>query len=140
MRTEGNKATVFVVDDEPIITSTLTAILNMSGFETTGFTDPLAALEAVNTKHPDILISDVMMPQLNGLELASRFQELCPECKIILFSGQVATASLLERALEKGHHFQVLAKPVHPKDLLAAIRSRPSAGPDSRLNPNGELV
>jgi CheY-like chemotaxis protein len=122
MGTEGSKPTVFVVDDEPVITSTLTTILNMSGFEATGFTDPLAALEAVNTKHPQILISDVMMPQLNGMELAIRFQQLCPECKIILFSGQAATMDLLDLAREQGHNFHVLPKPIHPKDLLTAIR------------------
>jgi len=45
-----------------------------------------------------------------------------PKCKVLLFSGQAATADLLERARAQGHEFDILAKPVHPTDLLAKLR------------------
>jgi hypothetical protein len=45
-----------------------------------------------------------------------------PSCKILLFSGQAATADLLEKARMEGHEFEILAKPVHPTDLLAKLR------------------
>jgi CheY-like chemotaxis protein len=54
--------TVFVVDDENVIASTLATILKQSGFEATAFTNPLEALDATRLKTPDLLISDVMMP------------------------------------------------------------------------------
>jgi hypothetical protein len=44
-----------------------------------------------------------------------------PGCKILLFSGQAATADLLETARAQGHEFEILAKPVHPQDLLAKL-------------------
>ena len=48
---------------------------------------------------------------------------MLPNCKILLISGQAATADLLERARAQGHEFEILAKPVHPTDLLAKLRA-----------------
>jgi CheY-like chemotaxis protein len=110
-----------VVDDEKVISQTLAMILNGSGFRAWAFTDPLQALRSSETLTPDLLISDVVMPEMNGVELCIRFKSAHPGCKALLFSGQPATANLLEVASKQGHDFQILAKPLHPKDLLAAI-------------------
>ena len=120
---------VFVVDDEPVIAMTLAVILNMSGFDATGFNDAAAALKAAEAECPDLLITDVSMPGMNGIELAIRFRSLHPNCKILLFSGHTASGGLLDAAKGRGYHFTILAKPVHPKELLAEIkriRSEPS--------------
>jgi CheY-like chemotaxis protein len=114
---------VYVVDDEEVIAKTLAKILELSGFTAVAFTNPLDALSQSETAPPDLLLSDVMMPQLSGIQLAIRVQELCPKCKILLFSGQAATADLLQKARADGHDFHLLSKPVHPADLLAAIRT-----------------
>jgi CheY-like chemotaxis protein len=73
---------------------------------------------------PDMLISDVIMltPGLTGIEVAIETRKKLPTCKVLLFSGQAATADLLERARAEGHEFDILAKPVHPTDLLAKLR------------------
>jgi CheY-like chemotaxis protein len=115
-------ARVFVVDDDRVIASTTTTILRLSGYEAHSFVNPLEALEAARTVRPDLFIADVVMPGLSGIELAVRLKELCPTCKVLLFSGQMETEDLLEAALRQGHHFEVLAKPIHPTDLLARIR------------------
>ena len=112
---------VFVVDDEELIASTLATILCHHGFDAKSFTDPLVALQAIQTEIPDMLISDVGMPRLSGIELAIQIRERCPECKVLLFSGQAATASLLDDARAKGNDFVLLLKPVHPTDLLKRI-------------------
>jgi DNA-binding NtrC family response regulator len=117
-----NAIKVFVVDDEKVICDTLAIILNKSGFVATAFTDPLEALKTASTDSPDLLISDVIMPGLTGVELAVRLKAICPECKVLLFSGQAATLDLLDAARENGHDFTLLSKPVHPTDLLNAIR------------------
>lgn len=115
---------VFAVDDEPVIATTLATILRLNGgFRARSFTKPLEALEAVRLDAPDLLITDVVMPLLSGIELAIQVRELCPDCKVLLFSGQAATAHLLDAAGANGHNFELLVKPVHPADLLAKIRS-----------------
>jgi CheY-like chemotaxis protein len=118
---EKPTVTVYVVDDEKVIAHTLAAILNASGFRAVAFASPIEALQSAETDQPSLLISDVVMPGMNGIELAIRFKSIHPSCKVLLFSGQAATADLLESASEQGHDFQILSKPIHPKDLLAAI-------------------
>jgi CheY-like chemotaxis protein len=112
---------VFVVDDEPIIASTLAAILQGNGFSAKFFTCPLEALTAARSKAPDLLISDVAMPGISGVELAIRMRAQYPTCKILLFSGQAATFDLLEHARVQGHHFDLLLKPVPPTELLIEV-------------------
>jgi len=115
---------VFVVDDEHVIASTLAMILRLQGgFHARAFTQPLEALEAARLDAPDLLISDVVMPLLSGIELAIQVREHCPDCKVLLFSGQAATADLLEVARATGYTFELLSKPVHPADLLASIQN-----------------
>jgi DNA-binding NtrC family response regulator len=112
---------VFVVDDEPVIVMTVVAILNREGFHAEGFKNAETTLQAVNSGGPDLLITDVAMPGMNGVDLAIRFQTLCPDCKIILLSGHIDTGELLAFASSQGHDFAILAKAVHPEELLAAI-------------------
>ena len=113
---------VFVVDDEVVISKSLALILQSSGYTTRFFTDPLEALEHIKASPPDLLISDVAMPQLSGIDLAIQTQVHCPDCKILLFSGQASTTDLLSDARKLGHHFTLLPKPLHPRDLLQEIK------------------
>ena len=119
---------VIVVDDEPVIASSVAMILRISGFVAEFFTNPNDALKSARIDPPDLLVSDVIMPQMSGIELAIAAKEICSECKVLLFSGQAATADLLLAARSRGYEFQLLDKPVHPTDLLAAIRALNAAG------------
>jgi CheY-like chemotaxis protein len=112
---------VFVVDDERVIAETLAKILQMTGFLAEAFTNPLDALRHAQDSAPDLLISDVILPQLSGVELAMRFRVDHPACQILLLSCQAATAELLQSARNLGYSFHLLSKPVHPSDLLRAI-------------------
>jgi FixJ family two-component response regulator len=112
---------IFVVDDEFVIASTLALILIHKGFEAISFSAPGEALEAARSRAPDLLITDVVMPHFSGVDLAIRIQEQCPNCKVLLFSGQAATAASLLTAKERGQNFDIMSKPVHPMDLLRKI-------------------
>jgi CheY-like chemotaxis protein len=112
---------VFVVDDENVIASTLELILRNQGFDAHSFADPIAALKAAQSQSPDLLITDVIMPQMNGVELAIRIKQDCPGCKVLLFSGQVSIIDLLAEAEAAGHDFVVVHKPAHPAVLIEAI-------------------
>jgi DNA-binding NtrC family response regulator len=113
---ENHSQTVFVVDDEPGTALTIAAILNASAF-----TDAEKVMLAAASCCPSILISDVVMPQMNGIELAIRFKATCPKCKILLFSGNASANSLMEVATEQGHAFTLMGKSILPKDLVAAV-------------------
>jgi len=116
------KPKVLVADDERVIADTLTMILNQSGFDARAVYSGEKALEIAPTFGPDMLISDVIMADLNGIDAAIRIRAILPEIKILLFSGQAATADLLEKARHRGFEFEILAKPVHPQDLLSRLR------------------
>ncbi|MBB5066115.1 response regulator [Granulicella mallensis] len=120
--TNTSKPRVLVADDEQVIANTLAIILNQSGFEARAVYSGEKAVEAIDEFQPDMLISDVIMTGMTGIEAAIQMREKLPKCKILLFSGQAATADLLERARSQGHEFEILAKPVHPTDLLAKLR------------------
>jgi len=81
---------IFVVDDETIIADPVSTIRQMSGFSAIAFTDPRQALGCAASELPDVLISDVMMPEMSGVELARRMKEACPNCKVLRFSGHAA--------------------------------------------------
>ena len=112
---------IFIVDDEPVIASTLAAILQINGFSARFFTSPLEALAAARSESPDLVISDVAMPGISGIELAIQMRAQYPNCKILLFSGQAATLDLLEGARAQGYDFRLLQKPVHPSEFLSEI-------------------
>jgi DNA-binding NtrC family response regulator len=112
---------IFVVDDEPVIASTLATILQMNGFSAKFFTSPLKALAAARLKAPALLVSDVTMPGISGIDLAMKMRAQHPECKILLFSGHPASLGLIEDARARGHEFHLLLKPVPPDEFLLEI-------------------
>ena len=114
---------VLVVDDEQVIADTLAKILDLNGFEASAVYTGTAAVESARSIEPDLIISDVIMPDMNGIEAAISIRNFLPGCKILLFSGQAATADLLETARAQGHEFEIIAKPIHPSDLLAKLKS-----------------
>jgi DNA-binding response OmpR family regulator len=112
---------VLVVDDESSIADTLAEILSRSGYAAVAEYDADSALERALLIPPEMLITDVVLPGMNGIDLAIHIKRIFPDCKIILFSGQASTADLLAAANREGHQFVLLSKPVHPTDLLARI-------------------
>jgi DNA-binding NtrC family response regulator len=114
---------VFIIDDEPSIANMMSVILQMNLFDAVPFEDPAVALEAARTSPPDYLISDIMMRGMTGIELALIVQREMPTCKVLLFSGQPDAPDMIAAATEQGHTFAFLQKPVHPTELVAAIKS-----------------
>lgn len=110
-----------MVDDERTIADTLAVILNQRGYEASIAYDGTEAIEAARRFQPDLIISDVVMPDMNGIEVAIRIHEFLPDSKILLFSGQATTTDLLDDARKNGHEFDCVPKPLHPKELLLKI-------------------
>jgi CheY-like chemotaxis protein len=112
---------VLIVDDEKVIADTLSIILTHAGFITMTAYDGVTALRIANAITPDLLISDVVMPGITGVELAIMLTQSIPDLRVLLFSGQASTVDLLEKARRGGHHFTALTKPIHPTDMLKRI-------------------
>jgi DNA-binding NtrC family response regulator len=114
---------VLIVDDEQMIATTLAQILNASGFEARAVFSGEKALATAAEFRPDILLTDVIMRGVSGIEVGIQISKIHPSCRVILFSGQASTADLLDRAISLGYRFEIIAKPIHPKDLLKALNS-----------------
>ena len=112
---------VVVVDDEKVIANTLAIILNNAGFEAKAAFCADDAIVLAESFRPDLMIADVIMPGMSGIEVAIIIRDKLPNCKILLFSGQAATSDMLDTARSQGYDFEILAKPVHPADLLARL-------------------
>jgi CheY-like chemotaxis protein len=112
---------ILVVDDESVIADTLSMILSQSGYACIAAYDAESALEVVRVTPPQLLISDVVMPGLNGIDLGVAIKTMVPDCKVLLFSGQAGTVDLLGDPRYAGHNFVLLNKPVHPRELLSHI-------------------
>lgn len=119
--TEAKRSIVFVVDDDSVVASTLEIILLSHGYDTRSFFDPLDALKAAHSVAPSILLADVMMPSMNGIDLAKEIRRLYPECKVLLFSGHIGTSRLFASAKADGCEFELLTKPVPPAVLMDKI-------------------
>jgi DNA-binding NtrC family response regulator len=113
--------TVLVVDDEAVIADTLGMILELNGFRVKVAYDGSSALKISRTSRPDLLLTDVAMPGMSGIDLAIEIQRSIPNCKVLLFSGQASTSDLLGAARVAGRGFTILAKPLHPTELLSRL-------------------
>jgi DNA-binding NtrC family response regulator len=114
------KQTVLVVDDEHLVADTLAIIFRRAGFSTFKAYDAKGALEIANAVTPDILVSDIDMPGMNGVDLAMALLGMLPDCRVLLFSGHATFADLSD-ARAAGHDFPLLPKPVHPSIMLENV-------------------
>jgi DNA-binding NtrC family response regulator len=114
---------VLVVDDESAITTTLSLILTNAGFQVSTANDGLSGLDAFRREKPDLLLTDVVMQEMTGIELAIQAKAMIPSCRVLLFSGQARTHDQLAEARSQGYNFDLLEKPVHPEQLLRHIHS-----------------
>lgn len=117
-----SRTKVLVVDDQKLIADTIAEILSNAGFETMAAYDGWEALEAAGRFHPHWLLSDVLMPRMNGVELAITLRQTDPQLTILLFSGQAGISDILLEGQRRGYEFELLAKPIHPLKLIERLK------------------
>jgi CheY-like chemotaxis protein len=115
---EPNRPIILVVDDERILADTLTLILRRNGYEVVTTYDAESAMEAALISPPAVILSDVVLPGMNGIDLCISLRQIFPNCKVILSSGNTMTTELLAAAKSSGNSFDIVPKPVHPSVLL----------------------
>lgn len=127
---------ILIVDDETVVADTLGAILSSQGYDVRTAYSGAAAIEAARSFGPDVLISDIRMPGISGLDAAELITQSLPRCGIILFSGHMTATMLKDQRIED-FGWTVISKPVPPQELLAsvaAILARKSKEPLTILN------
>jgi CheY-like chemotaxis protein len=128
---------VLIVDDEQMIADTLSLILRRAGYEAFTAYDGQLGLEAARELAPNMVLSDVVMPEMDGVSMAMEIYNTLPGIRVLLFSGQAGTVELLQGAEEKGFHFEILEKPIPPDELIRKVASTlaavdpPFQGPSS---------
>lgn len=115
------KARVLVMDDELLIADSLVLILRQNGYDARAVYSGESAIATTRDWTPDLLLADIVMPGMNGVEAALEICSIAPDCRILFISGDLTTADLLDGYRDRGHDFHAMAKPVPPLDLLAAV-------------------
>ena len=123
---EGNNANgyrpvVLVVDDESVIADTLAEILTRSGYTGVAEYDGDSALETALLMPPEMLITDVVLPGMTGIELAITVRRIFPGLQDHSFLGAGFDGGSAGQCARDGHHFTLLNKPLHPQDLLLRV-------------------
>ena len=115
----GDKLHVMILDDEPIVGKRLKPALKKSGFEVEVFENPRQALSRLNEKEFDIVVTDLKMEEIDGIQILEHILATCENTRVILITGY-ATVEIAREALVKGA-FDFIAKPFKPNDLRAVI-------------------
>ena len=112
---------VLVVDDEPSVANSLGAVLLFEGHQVLTAYSAEEALSFAGELRPDVLIADVVMTGMNGIELATKIYSISPACRVLLISGELMTGSILEKYPQVGTKFVILPKPANPREVLAFV-------------------
>jgi hypothetical protein len=110
------KGMVYLVDDEPDIVDILSGIIQGAGIQTKVFTDPLEVLRSFNECTPDLVISDIRMPGMTGMELLSQMRLINSDVPLVFVSGYLETRQLIQ-AIASGVYGAIM-KPFNEEDVL----------------------
>jgi CheY-like chemotaxis protein len=123
VRSIGVPRGILIVDDDFAVTESLSAIFVKYGYEVRVAHSAETAIELIAQWEPDLAILDVMLPCMNGIDLAVVLKANRPRCHLVLFSGHAKTQELMEEAAKMGNMFEILSKPVHPLFMLDFVSS-----------------
>lgn len=114
---------ILIADDERTIADTLATIVEMHGFEARTAYDGQEAVEMARSWRPHILLTDVLMPVMGGVEAAMAICEMLPDCRVVLLSGLASVGDLTNEVRQQGLGFEILRKPIPPEELLQTLQT-----------------
>lgn len=109
---------ILLAEDEAAMRTYLARALENAGYEVVAVDRGTAAIPWLETEEFDLLLSDIVMPEMDGIELAQRCAELSPKTKVMFITG-FAAVSL--KASREAPQAKVLSKPFHLKDLVLEV-------------------
>jgi len=118
---ETEQIGVCLIDDDPSVVKAVSRLISSAGWKVESFTDPLEFLEHAETCQPRVVILDIAMPGMNGLEVQKRLQTISPNSRVIVLTS-VDDPRVRERAMKNGAA-AFFSKPVDDEEFLASIKS-----------------
>jgi len=115
----SERLAVLLIDDEPIVGKRLGPSLTKIGCDVEAFEDPKKALERIDEKSFDVVVTDIRMGEIDGMQVLDHVRARSPRTKVIMITGY-AMVELAREAMEKGA-FDFVAKPFRAKDLREVI-------------------
>lgn len=114
------KSNILVVDDEPVARQSLTDILKLEGYTVASAPNGQAAVEYVRTQNVDLMIVDLKMPGMDGLEVVQVVNQVSPETEVILLTAYGSTETAIQALRLRIHDY--LLKPASPAQILATVK------------------
>lgn len=115
------KPYLMVLDDDTAVRHTWTIIFRQQGYEVVAVECGQDAIDAARDRAPDVLLADIRLPDMTGIEAARRVQHEAPRCRVLLISGDGESNEVLEEARSMGTSFEVLPKPIAPPELIQRV-------------------
>ncbi len=114
------KSNILVVDDEPVARQSLTDILKLEGYSVASAPNGHAAVEHVRTHPVDLMIVDLRMPGMDGLEVVQVVNQISPETEVILLTAFGSTETAIQALRLRIHDY--LLKPASPSQVMASVK------------------
>lgn len=115
---QAAKLKILLAEDEEAMRIYLTRALNKAGFDVVSVDRGTDAIPLLEKEHFDLLLSDIVMPEMDGIELAQRCTETSPRTKVMFITG---FAAVTLRASKQQPQAKVLSKPFHLRDLVLEV-------------------
>jgi two-component system cell cycle response regulator CpdR len=109
---------ILLAEDDQVMREYLTRALQKSGYAVTAVEGGTAALPLIQTESFDLLLTDIVMPEMDGIELAQRAGEVSPNLRVMFITGFAAVTLKAGKAMPNA---RVLSKPFHLRDLVAEV-------------------
>jgi DNA-binding response OmpR family regulator len=128
------KSNILVVDDEPVARQSMSDILRLEGFSVNAVPNGQAAIEYVRTHPVELMIVDLRMPGMDGLEVVQVVNQISPETEVVLLTAFATTESAIQALRLRIHDY--LLKPASPAQVIASVK-KGLARRDARLKARG---
>ncbi len=110
---------ILLAEDDQAMRTYLARALQNAGYDITAVDRGTAALPLLEREHFDLLLSDIVMPEMDGIELAQRCADVSPTTKVMFITG---FAAVTLRASREAPHAKVLSKPFHLRDIVMEVQ------------------
>lgn len=110
---------ILLVDDEPAVLESTSLILKRANYDVEAYGEAESALERITKFQPDVLITDVSLPSMDGINLASQVRAVLPKCEIVLYSGTLVPHLVRFAQLNQ---YELVPKPLDSEQLMALLK------------------